>query len=145
MSSSSPGDLPSWGANANTGWGAPVSEAALGGHTPPAPTGAPVDLGGPVSAPVVWLGVVAALEVIGTTLGLLSSRAPLLSILGWLIGGFGAIAGLAWFTLADSARRTSTWYSATAAPATLRAVLAGSAIAVVALNAAQFADWASRR
>ena len=154
--SPSAGDLPSWGVDPNAGWGPPNPGPAFDGSVPlsapapagwlgQAPTGAPVELGGPVSAPVLWLGLVATLEVIGTVLGLLSADAPTLSVLGWLIGGFGAIAGLAWFTLADSARRTSTWYSSTAAPGTVRAVLAGLAIAVVALNAAQFADWASRR
>lgn len=124
MGPSAGGNLPGWGAE---------------------PTAAPLGQAGPVSAPVRWLGVVAALEALGTLLGLLSSDAPLLSLLGWLIGGFGAIVGLAWFTLADSARRTDPWYCATAAPGTVRAVLAGLALVVVALNAAQFADWASRR
>lgn len=142
MGADTGGNPPTWGAFPDPGAVAPSVATAWSGQPP---TGAPVGPDSPVSAPVVWLGVVAGLELGGTILGLLASSRPTLSILGWLIGGFGAIGGLAWFTLQDSARRTSSWYSCTTAPGTLRAVLAGFAIAVVALNAAQFAGWASRQ
>ena len=146
MGPSAGDDLPGWGADRNAGWNAaPVPAAGPSRTSATTSTTTSTDPVGPVTAPVVWLGVVAALEVLGTVLGVLSSDAPVLSLLGWLVGGFGAIVGLAWVTLADSARRTNPWYATTAAPGTLRAVLAGLAIAVVALNAAQFADWASRR
>lgn len=111
----------------------------------PASPGGPVDLSsGPVNAPVVWLMVAALLEVAGLVLALLSDLRPALSLLGWALGGFGAIGVLAWFTVEDSRRRTDPWYSAAAGPARVRAVLMGTAVLVVALNSYRFADWASR-
>ena len=146
-----------WGGG-NGGWGSPPTA----GQTPPnvGPPGVPdassgwqggagpgpvVDGGEPISAPMVWLAVAALLEVIGLVLGLAGDQKPAFDVAGWLVGGFGAISLLAWFTLADSKRRTSAWYSAGPAPAVIRGALALTAVVVVAVNAYGFADWASRR
>jgi hypothetical protein len=151
------GGAAAWGSG-NSGWGTPPSEGQPppSGGPPVAPeppgawkggTGPAPDLnsGEPISAPMVWLAVAGVLEVIGLVFGLAAHQKPALSVAGWLIGGFGAISVLAWFTLADSRRRTSAWYSAGAGPAAIRGVLALAAVVVVAVNAYGFADWASRR
>lgn len=172
MSQDAGGGAPAWGSSPSSGWGTPPSGPAA---TPPGPGGPhgagsapqgfgtapqgfasaprPLDVvpsgspssGAPVSAPVVWLALAAVLEIVGLALGLAAADRPTLSVAGWLIGGFGAIGALAWFTLADSRRRTDPWYSATRMPGVVRGVLAATAVAVVAMNALQFADWASRR
>lgn len=150
MSQNGGGGAPTWGSSPASGWGAapPGTPPAAPGFGQPSQ---PVDVvpsgssGAPVSAPVAWLAVAAVLEVVGLVLGLLADGRPLLSVLGWLVGGFGAIGALAWFTLADSRRRTDPWYSTTRAPALARTALAVAAVVVVAVNALQFADWASRQ
>lgn len=150
MSQSGGGGAPAWGSRPDSGWGATSPGLPPGGPGFGAPA-RPLDVvpsgssGAPVSAPVGWLAVAGALEVVGLVLGLLADARPLLSVLGWLVGGFGAIGALAWFTLADSRRRTDPWYSATRAPALARTALAVAAVVVVAVNALQFADWASRQ
>ena len=144
---------PAWGTSPGSRWGStPPSPVALptpaplvGSVRPGAPGPGTTASGAPVSAPVVWLAVAAALEAVGLSLGLMAAGRPVLSVSGWLIGGFAAILALSWFTVVDSRRRTDAWYSTTGAPSAARAVLAGFAVAVVTMNALQFADWASRR
>jgi hypothetical protein len=146
------GSSAGWGDRGGASWGQTPSSVrnspaqGFGATQPPPAPFEPADTGsGPVSAPVLWLGVAAALEVVGLALGLMSSGSPGLSLAGWLVGGLGAITVLAWFTLADSRRRTSSWYSSSKAAEWTRGTLAVIAVLVVAVNAYQFADWISRR
>ena len=127
---------PSWGstpAPESGSWGAPATgPAASGGQA----SG---------SAPWIWLLLALGVLLVAILLGLLAHGKPALSIAGWLLAGFGAIGMLAAFTVADTRRRANPWYSPGAAPSRLRGALAFFALAVVALNAWQFADWAGRR
>jgi hypothetical protein len=144
-----------WGSG-NGAWGtpsggAPTPPTGFSGEPDSTPAWRPDGpssngiVGEPISAPMAWLALAGVLELVGLVLGLRAGNSPTLSLAGWIVGGFGAISVLAWFTLADSKRRTSSWYSAGAAPTAIRGALALAAVLVVTINAYDFADWASRR
>jgi hypothetical protein len=93
----------------------------------------------------MWLFLALGLLVVAVVLGVLAGGKPALSVAGWFLAGFGAIGMLAVFTVSDTRRRANPWYSPGPLPSRLRGALALLSLAVVALNAWQFADWAGRR
>ena len=99
----------------------------------------------PLGPPLHLLGVAAICVVASLLLGLVGHARPELALGGWVLGGFAAIGFLALFTLRDALRRSDAWYTQNTAAAKLRGGLVILAVAVVALNAYQFADWAARR
>ena len=101
--------------------------------------------GGPVGAPRQWLAAAAGAVVLGGVIGLLAAGKPVLSVVGWLLAGAVAIGLLAVFTLQDTRRRASIWYTGNQSVAVVRNAILAVAVLVVALNAWQFADWAARR
>jgi hypothetical protein len=93
----------------------------------------------------MWLFLALGVLVVAAVLGAISHGKPALSVVGWLLAGFGAIGMLAVFTVADTRRRANPWYSPGALPSRVRGGLALLSLVVVAVNAWQFADWAGRR
>jgi hypothetical protein len=94
----------------------------------------------------LYLLVIAAICVVASlVLGVMGDGTPGLALSGWLLGGFAAVGVLALFTLRDFVRRTDAWYSENRVAAKLHDGLVVLAVAAVALNAYQLADWAARR
>lgn len=124
----------------------PAPPGALGrpGHVRP-PGGSVDRADGPVSAPVVWLAVAGLLELVAVVLAAVADARPVLSAIGWLLAGFGAIGSLAWFTVEDTRRSTDRWYSRQDWPGLVRAGLILGAVLVVAADSYRFADWAARQ
>jgi hypothetical protein len=130
----------------------PDGPAASAQHAPFSP--ARLDAGGdtsisdsiePVGAPTGWLIGAGACLATAIGLGLIPGQHPVLWTVGWFMGGFACIGLVAAFTLADSRRRASAWYTSRPIVSHARTVLIVFAAIAVTLNAWRFADWASRR
>jgi hypothetical protein len=100
--------------------------------------------GAGVHEPLGLLIAAAACTVPSIVIGLRASWHPMLSIVGWLLGGLVAVGLVTWFTLLDTKRRADPYYLARPAGSWLRGLVILAAIAGVALNAWQFADYVSR-
>jgi hypothetical protein len=98
-----------------------------------------------VTAPWPWLAAAASCGVIALLLAAGAAERPLLSVAGWLVGGFIAVGLVAAFTLADSRRRADPWYTPRAQWDQLRVGVLGLAVLAVLWNAWAFADWVSRQ
>jgi hypothetical protein len=111
------------------------------GLSAPGPAGS----GTAVGPPLRFLAGAAVCVAASFVLGFLAHQRPGIGLGGWLAGGFGSIGLLAVFTVVDSRRRTDPWYTGRRAVSYARTALILMAALAVALNAWQFADWASRR
>jgi len=107
--------------------------------------GASTDAGTPVGAPIRWLVGAALCVVAAFFLGAGSGEHPALWLAGWVAGGFGTVGLIAWFTVADSRRRTDAWYVVRPAVSRVRTALIVLAAVSVIVNAWRFSDWVSRR
>src|SRR5690349_14150452 len=73
-----------------------------------------------VHEPLGLLVAAAACTLASMVIGLRSSWHPMLSIVGWLLGGLVAIGLVTWFTLLDTKRRADPYYLARPAGSWLR-------------------------
>lgn len=95
------------------------------------------------SAPVHWLFFGLGLAIVGTLIGL-RFGSPWLNLVGWFVGGIGAILMFAVFTLRELKQRSVGMVKATSLPVVLRPALLVAALIAVSVNAWYFADAVSR-
>ncbi len=95
------------------------------------------------SRTLLWAG--AGMAVVSLALIPVALRAPLVSVLGWLLGGFVAVGLVSLWSYQEAQARTNLWYLAVKESLPLRAVALGLCVLAVVVHSYLFADWASRR
>lgn len=98
-----------------------------------------------VSAPVSWLAAAAITAVAAIAATPFAGGRPLVSLSGWIVGGFVAVGLVTVFVYRDSVARTNPWYVIKPQLSIFRTIVLVLATVAVALNAFMFADWFSRR
>jgi hypothetical protein len=87
----------------------------------------------------------AIFAAVGCALGLAgSSHQPVFAVAGWLAGSLGCMGCVAAFSFQDAKRRAEDWMLAAEPHSIGRLVVLALGLAVIVLNAWQFADWAAR-
>jgi hypothetical protein len=145
-----PPDHSDTGGRATTGPAAPfVPGPAPGGSSSvfqPPPGGTVAGTSGPVSAPSrSYLWAAAGLTVIALALIPVALQLPLVSVVGWLLGGFLAVGLVSLWSYQQAQARASLWYLEVQETLPLRFIVLGLSVVAVVAHSFLLADWVSRR
>jgi len=101
---------------------------------------------GPVTAPSrSFLWAAAGLAVLALALIPVAFEAPLVSVLGWLLGGFLAVGLVSLWSYREAQARASLWYLHVEEALPLRLIVLGLSVVAVVAHSYLLADWVSRR